>query len=282
MEIPYDVTLARRSLTTSAPGRPQCLRPHHLPRRPQRHSPPGSGPSSQLSRSLAVVRDPAIDNPSGASTACAAEECRLKRGRPTRPGGGRHTYVGPRPPHPWVLPAPPALDMGTSQTRWRSVPCSTPGTCPTSAAAPTGRQESHPHPPFTLDDMAQAGFLLLEERQGTEILFGQVARPWKPTTTNSDDTPTPDRPRSPPSPTPDMPRSPQYPRRALWDATNAGDHRDPHGDDHARSRRRFAVYFNLIGPISALIRRLVLRLVKSARRRARQATPQLKFDRISR
>jgi hypothetical protein len=33
---------------------------------------------------------------------------------------------------------------------------------------------------------------------------------------------------------------------------------------NARSRRRFAVYFKLIGPISALIRRLVLRLVKSA------------------
>jgi hypothetical protein len=29
---------------------------------------------------------------------------------------------------------------------------------------------------------------LLEERQGTEILFGQIARPWKPIT-NGDDTP---------------------------------------------------------------------------------------------
>jgi hypothetical protein len=37
-------------------------------------------------------------------------------------------------------------------------------------------------PPLTLDDMQRAGFLLLGESPGHEIVFGSVAQPWKAVT----------------------------------------------------------------------------------------------------
>ena len=44
------------------------------------------------------------------------------------------------------------------------------------------------HPPLTLDDMERAGFLLLGESPGHEIVFGTVVQPWKAVT---DDEPAP-------------------------------------------------------------------------------------------
>jgi hypothetical protein len=109
-----------------------------------------------------------------------------------------------------------------------------------------------------LEPPAQAGFLLLEERQGTEILFGQ----------------TPD-PGSQPPPTATTPRHRTGPGHRLHRPRICQDRlsirvepcrtrqtlviTETHtATTNARSRRRFAVYFKLIGPISALIRRLVL------------------------
>jgi hypothetical protein len=37
-------------------------------------------------------------------------------------------------------------------------------------------------PPLTLDDIERAGFMLLSEQPGYEIVFGSVAQPWKAVT----------------------------------------------------------------------------------------------------
>ena len=45
------------------------------------------------------------------------------------------------------------------------------------------RRPSEPsRPPLTLDDMQHAGFLLLGEWPGHEIVFGTVVQPWKAVT----------------------------------------------------------------------------------------------------
>ena len=51
-----------------------------------------------------------------------------------------------------------------------------------------GRPSETARPPLTLDDMERAGFLLLGESPGHEIVFGTVVRPWKAVT---DDEPAP-------------------------------------------------------------------------------------------
>jgi hypothetical protein len=46
----------------------------------------------------------------------------------------------------------------------------------------TGRPSETSLPPLTLEDMERAGFLLLGEWPGHEIVFGTVAQPWKAVT----------------------------------------------------------------------------------------------------
>ena len=121
----------------------------------------------------------------------------------------------------------------------------------------------HPRGPRTLDDMIRGGFLLLDERPGHEIVLGSVARPWKGI------------PRAGPRPDVDAERF------AAFDAPGfakvAFNIRVlPYGRGRslvttetrvattdAESRRLFARYWLLIGPFSALIRRLMLRNVRA-------------------
>jgi hypothetical protein len=118
-------------------------------------------------------------------------------------------------------------------------------------------------PPLTLDDMERAGFLLLGESPGHEIVFGTVVQPWKAVT---DEEPAPQV---------------EPGRFAAFDAPGyvkvAFNIRvEPYGSGRAlittetrtaatdpASLRRFARYWLLAGPFSALIRRLTLRIVKS-------------------
>lgn len=123
-----------------------------------------------------------------------------------------------------------------------------------------GGQAPPPQPPFTLADMPRVGFELLDERPG-EIVFGFVGRPWsigaeKPLALGRDSFASF--------------VDPGYAKIAFTiRAESYGAHRtlvttetrtattDP------RSRHRFAVYWTLIGPFSALIRRAILRRLKS-------------------
>ena len=57
-----------------------------------------------------------------------------------------------------------------------------------------GRPSGPARPPLTLDDMERAGFLLLGESPGHEIVFGTVVQPWKAVT---DDEPAPQVERRP-------------------------------------------------------------------------------------
>jgi hypothetical protein len=126
-----------------------------------------------------------------------------------------------------------------------------------------GRTAS-PRGPSTLDDMVRGGFLLLDERPGREIVLGSVSRPWKGV------------PRG--GPRPDVApegfaafNAPGYAKVAFNIRVL------PYGRGRslvttetrvattdADSRRRFARYWLVIGPFSALIRRLMLRNVRSA------------------
>ena len=118
-------------------------------------------------------------------------------------------------------------------------------------------------PPLTLDDMPRAGFLLLAENPGTEIVFGQISRPWKVSA------PTGGAPALKPEEFDEF-DAPGYAKiafnirvesygsgRTLVTTETRTATTDP------ASRRRFGMYWRLIGPFSALIRRLTLRLVKS-------------------
>jgi hypothetical protein len=125
------------------------------------------------------------------------------------------------------------------------------------------RPPGHARPPLTLDDMERAGFLLLGESPGHEIVFGTVVQPWKAVTGGEP------APRVEPG------------RFAAFDAPGyvkvAFNIRvEPYGSGRAlittetrtaatdpASLRRFARYWLLVGPFSALIRRLMLRIVKS-------------------
>ena len=126
-----------------------------------------------------------------------------------------------------------------------------------------GQPAEPARPPLSLDDMERAGFLLLGERPGHEIVFGSVVQPWKAVT---DDVPAPQI-------EPD--------RFATFDAPGyvkvAFNIRvEPYGTGRSlittetrtaatdsASLRLFSRYWLLVGPISALIRRLMVRIVRS-------------------
>jgi hypothetical protein len=121
-----------------------------------------------------------------------------------------------------------------------------------------------PHGSLSLDDMLRRSFLLLDERPGEEIVLGSVARPWKAV------------PRGGPRPDVDAVRfagfdAPGYAKIAFNIRVT------PYGRGRSlvttetrvavtddASRRLFARYWLVIGPFSALIRRLMLRNVRSA------------------
>ncbi len=126
-----------------------------------------------------------------------------------------------------------------------------------------GRRSEAVRPPVTLDDMERAGFLLLDERPGYEIVFGCVVQPWKAVT---DDKPSP-RVEADRFAAFDVPGyvkvafnirvEPYGIGRALVTTETRTAATDP------MSLRRFARYWLLVGPFSALIRRLLLRIAKS-------------------
>jgi hypothetical protein len=126
------------------------------------------------------------------------------------------------------------------------------------------RRPSEPsRPPLTFDGMQRAGFLLLGERPGHEIVFGIVVQPWKAVT---DDEPAPhvEPGRFAAFDTPGYVKvafnirvEPYGSGRALITTETRTAATDP------TSLRRFARYWMLVGPFSALIRRLMLRIVKS-------------------
>lgn len=128
-----------------------------------------------------------------------------------------------------------------------------------------GGRPAPPPPPFTFDDMPRVGFELLAEHPG-EIAFGFVGRPWRV----GDEQPV------------------AIGRGLFSDFSDPGYTKiafairaQPYGAQRtlvvtetriaatdARSRRLFAVYWKLIGPFSALIRRAILRRVRSDAERA--------------
>jgi hypothetical protein len=136
-----------------------------------------------------------------------------------------------------------------------------------------GRPSEPSRPLLTLDDMQRAGFLLLGEWPGREIVFGTVVQPWKAVTDNH------------PAPQVEAGRfaafdtagyvkvafnirvEPYSSGRALITTETRTAATDP------ASLRRFAHYWVLVGPFSALIRRLLLRTAKADAERASRATP---------
>jgi hypothetical protein len=139
-----------------------------------------------------------------------------------------------------------------------------------------GQRAQAARPPLTLDDMGRAGFVLLGERPGQEIAFGTVVRPWKAVT---DDQPAPqhDADGFAAFDTPGYVKVafnirvvPYGSERALITTETRTAATDP------ASLRRFGRYWLLVGPFSALIRRLMLRMVKSdaERRPGRLRAPE--------
>jgi hypothetical protein len=136
-----------------------------------------------------------------------------------------------------------------------------------------GQPAAPARPPLSLDDMERAGFLRLGERPGNEIVFGTVVQPWKAVT---DDVPAPKI---------------EADRFATFDAPGyvkvAFNIRvEPYGSGRSLittetrtaatdsdSLRLFSRYWLLVGPMSALIRRLMVRIAKSdAERRSGELT----------
>ena len=122
-------------------------------------------------------------------------------------------------------------------------------------------------PPLTLDDMPRAGFLLLAEEPGVEIVFGQISRPWKASAT-TDGTPALKPEEFAEFDAPGYAKiafnirvEPYGSGRTLITTETRTATTDP------ASRRQFGKYWRLIGPFSGLIRRLMLRLVKSGAER---------------
>jgi hypothetical protein len=122
---------------------------------------------------------------------------------------------------------------------------------------------------LTLKDMERAGFVLLGESPGHEIVFGTVVQPWKAVT---DEQPAPhvEAGRFAAFDTPGYVKvafnirvKPYGSGRALITTETRTAATDP------ASLRRFTRYWMLADPFSALIRRLMLRIAKSdAERRA--------------
>ncbi len=126
-----------------------------------------------------------------------------------------------------------------------------------------GRPSETARPPLTLDDMKRAGFLLLDERPGREIVFGTIVQPWNAVI---DDKPAPkvEPDRFTAFDIPGYVKvafnirvEPYGSGRALITTETRTAATDP------MSLRRFARYWLFIGPFSALIRRLMLRIAKS-------------------
>ena len=110
------------------------------------------------------------------------------------------------------------------------------------------------------DDMTGLGFILLGETPGVELVWGQVSRPWQPLAA----------PTGPPRTLEEFAGfdQPGFAKIAFSLRVDAGgdgasiltmETRVALTDD--QSRRRFRRYWRLIGPFSALIRRLALRLL---------------------
>jgi hypothetical protein len=130
-------------------------------------------------------------------------------------------------------------------------------------------------PPLTLEDMERAGFLLLGESPGREIVLGSVVQPWK-AVTGAEPAPRVEPGRFAAFDTPGYVKvafnirvEPYGSGRALITTETRAAATDP------ASLRRFARYWMLVGPFSALIRRQVLRIVKSdaERRPGSRAAP---------
>jgi hypothetical protein len=120
---------------------------------------------------------------------------------------------------------------------------------------------------FQVKDMVGLGWILLGETPGVEMVLGQVSHPWK-AVADSTHAPT----------TPEQYTSFDEPGFAKI-ATSL--RIDPYGNDASiltmetrvaltddESRRRFRRYWLLIGPFSALIRRMALRLLATELRRS--------------
>jgi hypothetical protein len=119
--------------------------------------------------------------------------------------------------------------------------------------------EASPSPTFRLRDMPSIGWVLLGERPGTELVFGQIGKPWRP------------RGGSPTDPVTregfaafDQPGFAK-----LVESTRV----DPYGERSAivitetrvsctdpDSRRRFRRYWLVVGPFSQLLRTTALRV----------------------
>ena len=118
-------------------------------------------------------------------------------------------------------------------------------------------------PPLNLDDMERVGFLLLGERPGHEIVFGSVVQPWKAVTDN-EPAPRVEADRFAAFDTPGYVKvafnirvEPYGRGRSLVTTETRTAATDP------ASLHRFNRYWLLVGPFSALIRRLMLRIVKA-------------------
>jgi hypothetical protein len=116
---------------------------------------------------------------------------------------------------------------------------------------------------LTLDDMERAGFVLLGECPGQEIVFGTVVQPWK-AVTNDEPAPQVDADRFAAFDTPGYVKvafnirvEPYSSGRALITSETRTAATDP------TSLHHFARHWTLVGPFSALIRRLMLRIAKS-------------------
>jgi len=126
-----------------------------------------------------------------------------------------------------------------------------------------GRPSETSRPPLTLDDMERVGFLLLGECPGHEIVFGTVVQPWK-AVTEAEPAPQVEAARFAAFVTPGYVKvafnlrvEPYGSGRALITTETRTAATDP------GSLHRFARYWMFVGPFSALIRQLMLRIAKS-------------------
>jgi hypothetical protein len=136
-----------------------------------------------------------------------------------------------------------------------------------------GRPTESARPPLNLDDLERVGFLLLGESPGHEIVFGSVVQPWKAVT---DDglAPQVEADRFATFDTPGYVKvafnirvEPYGSGRSLITTETRTAATDP------TSLRRFSRYWLVVGPMSALIRRLTLGIAKSdAEQRSRVMT----------
>lgn len=125
---------------------------------------------------------------------------------------------------------------------------------------------------FRFKDMVGLGWILLGETPGVEMVLGQVSHPWK-AVADSTHAPT----------TPEQYTSFDEPGFAKIAASLRI---DPYGNESSiltmetrvaltdeESRRRFRRYWLLIGPFSALIRRMALRLLATEFRQSASGRP---------